>query len=203
MIKTVLFDFGNVLAFFDHERALERLLPHTDQTREQLRRLVYLDNLAVRYECGQVTTEEVFSVACTSGGLRCDLAYFVDSFSDIFWANPPMAGLVRRLKRNGYRLVLASNTNAAHYEHYREQFKDTLAFFDAVAVSHEAGAMKPDARFFEYAHALANCERRECLFIDDLMDNVIGARAFGWHGVQYTVFDDLIPAIRVAGVSID
>ena len=35
MIKTLLFDFGNVVAFFDHDRAVRRLLPHTDLTAEQ------------------------------------------------------------------------------------------------------------------------------------------------------------------------
>ena len=36
MIKTILFDFGNVVAFFDHQRAIRQLLPHTDRTPEQL-----------------------------------------------------------------------------------------------------------------------------------------------------------------------
>jgi putative hydrolase of the HAD superfamily len=203
MIKTILFDFGNVLAFFDHNRALERLLPHTDLSAEEFRKLMYLDDLAVRYECGQATTEEVFSIACKLGGLRCDLAYFVNSFCDIFWPNPPMVELVPRLKRNGYRLVLASNTNAAHYEAYREAFKDTLAHFDGFAVSHEAGAMKPDRKFFEYAHALTDCEKNKCLFVDDLLDNVRGAREFGWKAVQYTEFDGLVSELRRAGVHIE
>ena len=79
-------------------------------------------------------------------GSRVDRDEFVDAFCDIFWPNPPMADLIPRLKANGYRLVLASNTNAAHYERYREEFKDTLAHFHAIAVSHEAGARKPHAQ---------------------------------------------------------
>ena len=59
MIKTILFDFGNVVAFFDHDRALRRLLAHTDRTAEQLWQLVYQDGLAYRYECGEVTTEQL------------------------------------------------------------------------------------------------------------------------------------------------
>lgn len=203
MIKTILFDFGNVLAYFDHERALQRLLPHTDQPAEQFRQLMYIDNLAVRYECGQATTDEVFAAACKLGGLRCDQSFFVDAFCDIFWPNPPMADLIPRLKRNGYRLVLASNTNAAHYARYREQFKDTLTHFDAIAVSHEAGAMKPDFRFFQYAHSLTHCDPNECVFVDDLLDNVDAAREFGWKGVQYTKFDELVPELKKVGVRIE
>src|SRR5262245_10628012 len=150
MIRTLLFDFGNVVAFFDHDRAIRRLLGHTHRTAEDLWQLVYQDDLAYRYECGEVTTDELFAVARDKGGLRCSRAEFVNAFCDIFWPNPPMADLIPRLKAHGYRLVLASNTNEAHYEHYREQFKDLLAHFDAIAVSHEARARKPDARFFEF-----------------------------------------------------
>jgi putative hydrolase of the HAD superfamily len=114
-----------------------------------------------------------------------------------------MADLIPRLKANGYRLVLASNTNAAHYERYREQFQDLLAHFDAVAVSHEAGARKPHPRFFEYAHELAGCAKDECLFVDDLLDNVTAAREFGWRAIHFTRFDDLVRELRAAGVRVE
>jgi putative hydrolase of the HAD superfamily len=203
MIRTILFDFGNVVAFFDHDRALRRVLTHTDRTAEELWRLLYQDGLADRYECGQVSTDELFAVARDRGGLRCSRAEFVDAFCDIFWPNPPMEDLIPRLKANGYRLVLASNTNAAHYERYREQFKDLLSHFDAIAVSHEAGARKPHPRFFEYAHKLANCEPENCLFVDDLLDNVTAAREFGWRAIHFTRFDDLARELRGAGVRVE
>jgi putative hydrolase of the HAD superfamily len=200
MIRTILFDFGNVIAFFDHQRAIRRLMGHTDLTPEEMFQVMYDNNLEYRYECGQATTDEVFAVACDRGRLRCSRDEFVDAFCDIFWGNPPMADLIPRLKRNGYRLVLASNTNPAHYERYREQFKETLAHFDAIAVSHEAGARKPHPTFFAHAHSLTGCERNECVFVDDLLDNVCAAREFGWNAVQYTRFDELIPALRSKGV---
>jgi glucose-1-phosphatase len=203
VIKTVLFDFGNVVAFFDHQRGLRRLLPHTDRTPEQLVGLMYYNNLEYRYECGELTTDEVFAMAQEMAGLRCSQAAFVDAFCDIFWHNPPMEDLIGRLKANGYRLVLASNTNAAHYGHYREQFKDVLRHFDAIAVSHEAGARKPHAKFFEYAHRLTGCEKAECVFVDDLLDNVAAAREFGWRAIHFTRFDDLVPELRKLGMSVD
>jgi len=202
MIKTILFDFGNVLAFFDHERALAQLVNHTDQKAERLRRLMYLDDLADRYECGQVTTDEVYAIACKDGGLTCTKAQFVHAFSDIFSLNPSIAELIPRLKQAGYRLVLASNTNDAHYAHYREQFKDLLTHFDAISVSHEAGARKPHEQFFAHTHKLASCEKHECVFIDDLAENVAAAKAFGWHAVQLTDFEALMPQLQSLGVRV-
>jgi glucose-1-phosphatase len=203
MIRTILFDFGNVVAFFDHRRGLRRMLPHTDRTPEELVQLFYYNDLDVRYECGKLTTEEVFAMAQAAAGLRCSREEFVSAFCDIFWPNPPIEDLIGRLKQRGYRLVLASNTNAAHYAHYREQFKDVLSHFDAIAVSHEAGARKPQPKFFEYAHRLTGCQVAECVFVDDLLDNVAAAREFGWRAIHFTRFDDLVPELRALGVRVD
>jgi putative hydrolase of the HAD superfamily len=203
MIKCVVFDFGNVIAFFDHQRAIRRLLPHTNlPSPEAMLRFMYENDLEYRYECGELTTGDVYAAARDRAGLDCSQEEFVDAFSDIFWPNPPMADLIPRLKENGYRLVLASNTNAAHYERFRDQFRETLSHFDGVSVSHEAGARKPHERFFEHTHRMTACERSECVFVDDLAANVDGARAFGWHAVQYTKFDDLIPQLRTLGVEV-
>jgi len=203
MIKTILFDFGNVLAFFDHQRAVRQLLPYTRLTAEELLKLMYYNNLEYRYECGEVTTEEVFAIGKEVGGFNGTPDQFVAAFCDIFWPNPPMSDLIARLKGTGYRLVVASNTNPAHYNHYREQFRDLLCHFDAIAVSHEAGARKPHEKFFQHAHRMAKCERGECVFVDDLAENVTAAREFGWNAIHYTRFDELVPELRKAGVRVD
>ncbi len=202
MIRTIFLDFGNVVAFFDHDRTVQRLLPHTDRSAAELMALMYTDDLAVRYECGLATTDEVFAVGLTAGRLRCTRAEFEDAFCDIFWPNPPMAELVPRLKANGYRLVLASNTNAAHYARYRVQFREELSHFDAIVVSHEAGARKPDERFFEYAHRFAGCDRAECVFVDDVLENVAAARRFGWRAVPYTTFEGAVEGLKALGVKV-
>lgn len=202
MIKTILFDFGNVLAFFDHQRAVRQMLAYTDQTAAELTRILYYDHLETQYECGQLTTQEVFTAARNYGHLRCDLTQFIQMFCDIFWLNPPMADLVPRLAPT-YRLVLASNTNDAHYTHYRQQFAETLKHFSKIVVSHEAGVRKPNENFFAYAQQFTQCEPHECLFIDDMPENVAAAQAFGWNAVQYTTFDDLMVAFARLGIRID
>ena len=200
MIQTILFDFGNVVGFFDHQRAVRHLLTHTDQTPEQLIQILYYGDLEVRYECGQISTRQVFDVVREVGRFRCTYEEFVEAFCDIFWPNPPVADLLPRLKRQGYRLVLASNTNDAHYTRYRAMFADTLKHFDAIAVSHKAGARKPDRRFYEYADQFTEANPTKCLFIDDMPENVEAARNFGWKAARYTTFDQLMADLQKEGV---
>ena len=42
--------------------------------------------------------------------------------------------------------------------------------------------MKPDALIYERALAVAAVEPKKCLFVDDRLDNVAGARAMGVGG---------------------
>jgi HAD superfamily hydrolase (TIGR01509 family) len=200
VIQTILFDFGNVIGFFDHQRAVRELQQYTDCNAEQLTSIIYHGNLEERYECGLATTDEVFSVAKQIGQLNCTQEQFVAAFCNIFWPNPPVADLIPRLKQHGYRLVLASNTNDAHYTKYRVMFANTLQHFDALGVSHEAGARKPHRPFFEYVQDLAGGTPESCLFIDDMAENIVAAREFGWQAIQYTTFDSLMLELTRLGI---
>ncbi|MBY0397591.1 MAG: HAD family phosphatase [Thermoleophilia bacterium] len=195
----VIFDFGNVLAFFDYERAASRLGAQFGlsgpEFLDRLRRAGMFE-LARRYESGQIETPAFLDEACALSGLPITPVQFAEGWVDIFWANASVAPLVRALRRADHRLILGSNTNALHADHFRRQFADVLADFDHLVMSHEVGAMKPDARFFRACVDAANREPADCLFIDDLAENVEGARAAGLTGIHYrdtpTLIDDLL-----------
>jgi len=40
------------------------------------------------------------------------------------------------------------------------------------------------------------------VFIDDLAENVAAAKAFGWHAVQFTDFEALMPQLQSLGVRV-
>jgi putative hydrolase of the HAD superfamily len=199
MIRTILFDFGNVLGFFDHRRAIERLRIHTNMEPTELTLVLYGGELEIAYETGQIGTAKYFEIAKEDGRLSCSLEQFVAAFVDIFTENLAVTALIPLLKKN-YRLILASNTNDAHYSHYRRQFAHVLDQFDHIGVSHEIGARKPHRLFYEYCQKHANCEPGECLFIDDLPSNIHAAEAFGWNGIVLTTAADLVERMKTLGI---
>jgi putative hydrolase of the HAD superfamily len=201
MIRTILFDFGNVIGFFDHRRAIKKLLRHTDMPAAELTLVLYGGTLEDDFELGRISTTEYFDAVRADGRLTCGREEFVSAFVDIFWENTPVTALIPRLKKN-YRLVLASNTNDAHFTHYRRQFEHVLGHFDHLVVSHEIQARKPHREFYERCHAFAQCEPGECLFIDDLPSNISSAQAFGWKGIVLTSPEELIAGIKLLEVSV-
>ncbi|HEV3203938.1 MAG TPA: HAD family phosphatase [Gemmataceae bacterium] len=190
MIKTLVFDFGNVVCFFDHRLVTTRLAPYGDIPAEDLHGFIFGGSLEDAYEKGQVTSEAFRQIIREKAKLRCSDELFDSSYCEIFWPNPDVWNLLPLLKTR-YRLILGSNTTELHARHFCRQFEDTLKYFDGLALSFQIGARKPDPTFFKHCLKLADCSSSECIFIDDLPANVEGARACGWHGLVYTGIRDL------------
>jgi putative hydrolase of the HAD superfamily len=94
-----------------------------------------------------------------------------------------VVGLVKRL-RGRYRVGLISNA--------RESLEDELAnhhgisdLFDLVVNSARVGLAKPDRRIYLLAAERVGSQPSHCLHIDDLIQNVWGAREAGFQAVHY------------------
>ena len=199
MIRTIFFDFGNVIGFFDHQKAISKLSNYTTLKPIELTLAIYGGPLEDDYETGKLTTEEFVASACVNGRLTCTPDEFLAAFVDVFDVNEELKAFIPNLKPK-YRLVLASNTNNGHFVHYREQFKGVLQHFEHFVVSHEAKARKPHPEFFAYASKFANAEPNECIFVDDLPTNVMTAQSFGWHGIVYRDFEGFRAQLSEHGV---
>jgi putative hydrolase of the HAD superfamily len=200
MIKTITFDFGNVVGFFDHRRASGRLAKHTDLPCDAVHAFLFGSQLEDDYESGRISTAEFVRLVREGCRLRCSDEQLQAEYADIFWPNPDVCDLIPRLA-SSYRLVLLSNTNELHTARFRPQFADTLRHFAGLVLSHEVGARKPRPEIFRHAQQLTGCLPQECVFIDDLPANVAGARAAGWHGIVYTGTTDLMQRLAGLGVA--
>lgn len=199
----LIFDFGNVLAFFDYARACEgfgrRLGLSGPEFLERLRSAGFADWVK-RYEAGAIGCREFSAATARLAGLEIGHDEFAAAWGDIFTLNEPVARLASELREAGYRLVLGSNTNKIHADHFRPRFADALAAFDRLVLSFEVGAIKPSASFYHACADAAGCPRDECLFIDDLPENVEGARAAGLQGLLFRDADQLRHDLGARGI---
>ena len=200
MIQTIAFDFGRVIAHFDHGRTLSKLVSYTDMPAEEMFARIYCGELEDQFESGRISAEEFLRHFRSVCRLGCDVEILAEAVADIFWPNEPVCGLIPRL-RPRYRLVLASNTNPIHAAKFVPQLADTLRHFDALVLSHEIGARKPGRKFFEHLLRVAEKPADRCVFIDDLPENVAGARACGLHGIVYTEVASLRTSLGQLGIA--
>lgn len=205
-INTIIFDFGNVIAQFDYKIAAGRIgKPIGLSGAEVMEKAMGLGfhKLLTDLESGRIHEHEFFLELKQRLGLPQDVAEIEADWADIFTANPPIHELAHQLKNTGFKLVLGSNTNAVHFRQFRQQFDDLLSRFDALVTSHEVGAMKPAAVFYERCYEAANVQPQECIFIDDMPENVEGARRSGLHGLLYSNIDVLKFDLKKLGLTIE
>jgi putative hydrolase of the HAD superfamily len=200
MVRTIFLDFGNVVAAFDHGRAIDKLKAFTAVPPIELALALYGNPLEDAYERGRISTEEYVRLAKSAGRLDCPESTFLAAFVDIFTANPEVCDLIPKLAWN-HRLVLASNTNEAHFRQFSRQFAEVLRHFAALCPSHRAGYRKPEPEYFEYCQRFADVPPGDCLFIDDLPANVEAAKRHGWKGLLYRPGGDLALQLGELGIS--
>jgi len=201
----LIFDFGNVVAHFDYGRAADRLGRSLGITGEDFLRTAReagFVELLKDFESGGMTSEAFHGRIAELTGLGVGFEEFAAAWEDIFRPNPSVHRLIAALHRRGHRLVLGSNTNALHAPHFRRQFEEVLRHFDRIVLSHEVGRVKPHPAFYLACASAAGRPPDECLFIDDLAENVEGARRAGLTGVLYVDTPRLVRDLGRLGVDV-
>lgn len=190
-IRTCLFDMGNVLVHFCHERMCRQMGALCGRTGEEIRRLVLDSGVQWDFERGRHTEDEFHRTFQQAVQQTIPLETLRHAASDIFTLNEPIVPVLDGLKARGIRLVLLSNTSAFHFEFVQRRW-DVLQRFDDFVVSYKVGAIKPEPAIFEAALQAIHCRPHECFYTDDIPAYIEMARRFG---LQAEVFTD-VPSLR-------
>jgi putative hydrolase of the HAD superfamily len=92
---------------------------------------------------------------------------------------------VRKLRENGYRTFLLSNTNAIHADLFERMIREAMPWeefqlaFEHIYYSHVIGLKKPYPDTFLQVCEWNGLTAHETLFIDDSLQHVEGARSAG------------------------
>jgi putative hydrolase of the HAD superfamily len=183
---TFLYDIGRVLLDFHFEPSLATLLPPgTRDPKERLSRLLARKD---EFESGGVSAEEYIEWAI--GVLESPVTpdQFRHAWRHIFTINEPMWRVVRRLRADGHRLILFSNTNSIHCPWIFEAYPE-FSLFDEAVLSFEAKSIKPHPEIYQFAINRYTLNASETLYIDDLPENIATGERFGFRCFQYQLHD--------------
>ncbi|HTO93203.1 MAG TPA: HAD family phosphatase [Bacteroidota bacterium] len=200
-VRAVIFDFGRVISDFDINRFIARIAGRSRLSREEITRSVSLGtDVAVRYETGFISSDEFFREISSLAALTMTRDEFIEAYADIFTPKPETFALVKFLKGK-YTLGLLSNTNAWHYE-YGIRPVEIFPLFDAVTLSFEVRAMKPDRRIYRDILAKLRLPAGACVYIDDIQEFVDAGKALGLRAIRYTTHDRLLSDLAAVGVAL-
>ncbi len=199
--KFIYFDLGNVLLYFDHQRAARQLGALCGWSPEQVYEFVFRTDLNRRCDGGLVDAAQFCRAFRDQTGCLTDDAAVVHAASDIFRVNVPMKAVLGQLKAAGYKLGLLSNTCDMHFDFFADgRFSLIPEAFDVVILSYELKVQKPDAAIYAEATRRAGVEPHEIFFTDDIRANIEGAKQFGWDAALFTGAATLAQDLRNRGV---
>ena len=184
MIHALLFDMGNVLLHFSHERMYRQIGELVGWSAEQARGVLMDSGLFARFERGEITPEQMVGEVQRLLGREVVQEELERAGSDIFWRNESMEPVIEQLAATGLPLVLVSNTNHSHIAWVNERF-EVLRHFSRRVLSFEVGACKPHRVIFQAAARLAGVAPSECFFTDDTTGHVEAAQLLGFDAVVY------------------
>ena len=181
MIKTLIFDFGDVFINLNKTGAMEHALNlfELDEFPEELIAINCL------YEQGIISTEE-FLEFYTSNFPKLSRKTIIEAWNFILkdFPNHRLEFIKKLANEKQYKLILLSNTNELHInwikEHvdFYEEFKNC---FHEFYLSHEIGLRKPNNEIFQFVLDENNLKAKDCLFIDDTKENTDTAQKMGFH----------------------
>lgn len=186
MIKTIVFDLGGVIITLDQQQALHRfealglkdalkqLDPYTQQGIFGDLEEGKISAETFRTELGRLVGREVTYEECCHAW-QGYMKEFPKRNRDI----------LRKLKAEGYRLVLLSNTNPFMMElvdspRFDGEGHGIRDYMDACYLSFQVKAMKPSGDFFHRVLMSEQISPSQCLFVDDGPRNVAMASQMGF-----------------------
>ena len=199
VIQTCLFDMGNVLVHFSHERMCAQVAALCGRTEAELRPFLLDSGWYHDFECGLVSPDRFHAWFESTFKVKVDRQALARAASDIFTLNTPIVPVLDELKSLGYRLVLLSNTSVFHYEFIRDQFQ-VLKRFDDFVLSYEVQSMKPQPEIFQAALKTIKCSPPDCFYTDDIAPYVAAGRRHGLDAEIFTTVPELISQLHARGI---
>lgn len=195
MIKNIVFDMGRVLLDYDPVKVCRHFTDRREDVEligEELffaEEWILLDRGAISEEEALLRVQNRLPDERTRELARLCLAHWHEYNIE---PKQGMAGLIKELKEAGLSIYLCSNASL-RLRVYENRIPG-IEYFDGTMVSAEEKLLKPEPEMFVRLFEKFSILPEESYFIDDLSDNIEGARACGMDG--YCFADGEVEKLR-------
>ncbi len=197
MISAVIFDLGGVIL----KNGIYTSIPIYEKKRKMPKnflRNLFDNKYLIPLEIGKIPEKDFWK------GLASDLGYDISDFKNLvlknFILNKRVWKLVKQCKEN-YKIGLLTN-NSKEWTYQLDKKHNFYKIFDVVVVSAEEGIRKPGSKIYKLMTERLKVKPSECVFIDDLIENVKGARKLGIKSFQFKSSFQCEKELRKLGVKI-
>jgi putative hydrolase of the HAD superfamily len=205
MIKNIIFDLGHVLLDLDFEKVENSFKTLLQDEFDQVYWRLHEEGHFLNYELGKFEEAVFIERIQLASAKNISAQAIIDAWNSMLVQIPKQRiDMLRRLK-NEFNVFLLSNTNATHIKwldgHLQRDHQINIRYFDQelfqkAYYSHKLHLRKPNQEIYELVLSNAGIRASETLFIDDLAENLEGARSLGIKGYQHMVGHDIAEVIH-------
>ena len=180
-IRNVVFDVGGVLLELRYEPFIRYLAEAGIDMGDLPGWLTRVD--LAGHERGDFAGEELLARIAGMASRPLDPADLRSRWLDMFERSEEMFALAAGLMQE-YRVYLLSNAGDLHWAHF-DRLHGLDSLVHGACASFRVQALKPGADIYRKAEAMFGLDPAATVFIDDLPQNVAGARACGWNAIHH------------------
>jgi putative hydrolase of the HAD superfamily len=205
-IEAIVSDFGGVLttpliqsfmAFQDETGISAETLGQAMQSAAEAKG----ENPLFEMERGEISEAAFLEIITDSLepllGHRPEMHRFKEIYFEALQPNRRMIELMRELKAEGYAMAMLTN-NVREWEPLWRSMLPVDEIFETVVDSGFVGCRKPESRIYRLTLERIGYPAEACLFVDDVLVNVEGARKAGLRAVHFRDNEQAIAEIRAA-----
>lgn len=201
MLTTVVLDIGNVLAHFGWKEYI-RGCGYPEEICTRIFNATVQSSLWKEWDRGTRKEEELIE-ACI--GLEPELVAEIRDFFDHLLSMVEeydyTYDFIQKLKTNGYRVYLLSNYGERHFKHSSKDFS-FLPLVDGGIISYTIQHVKPEPEIYQALIDKYQINPGDAVFLDDVIENLEGAKAFGFHTILFQNYMQAAEELRIKGIRI-
>ena len=175
MLKNIIFDLGNVILKFSRDFLLSNF--YTGEDYALLKDKLFCDWEMLDDDSISLTDYKKKVISSLPNHLKRYANSVLDNWEYYMTYSEGIISLIQELKQNGYKLYLLSNMT---YHFINNDYKfPILKEFDGLVYSAPIKMLKPNPEIYQYLLDKYSLNPKECLFVDDMKTNLVGATRFG------------------------
>lgn len=182
-----IFDLGNVIVDIDFNRVLGAWSNFSRVPLATLKQSFTMGEAFHQHERGEISDEVFAEKLCHEMALPLSYEQFSHGWQAVFVGiRPEVIAIMHKLREQGHRVVILSNTNRLHTTFWPEEYPEVKAAADKIYLSQEMGMRKPEARIYQAVLQAEGFSAADAVFFDDNVDNIEGANQAGITSILVT-----------------
>jgi len=185
-IKYVIFDLGGVLLDWNPEYLYEKVFKGDQEKMKWFLQNVCTPHWNMEQDAGRTFEEGTRILLKTFAEYESEIRLFFDRWEEML--RDEIKDTVRILNElkslNKVKLYALTNWSSETFPIAKRRF-NMLKSFEGIVVSGEEFTRKPYPQIYEITLKRFGLKPEHCLFIDDSLENVEGARKMGINGLHY------------------